>query len=109
MFSISLLNIIAHPDKVEDDFSEGSDDDNMLSEDDDAALDDEYSLAALDRAYEETKQCIDEGVAVLRDVSGSDGDTVMGNENFHLKRAPDRTVEELDDDEFGTMTSDLRE
>jgi hypothetical protein len=80
-------------------------------EDDDAALEDPYSLADLDRAYEETKQCIDEGVAVLRDISRSDEDTIMGDETLHMKRAPDRTVEELndEDDEFGTMTSDLKE
>jgi hypothetical protein len=66
-------------------------------EDDDAL--EESQLAAFDEVYKESKKCINEGVAVLREIAGS-GDTIMGNETFHLKRSADCTVEELDNDEF---------
>jgi hypothetical protein len=96
----------------DDDAAVYDDDADAAAYDDDAALDDDDASleAALDRAYEEAKSCIDEGVAVLRDVTGSNGDTIMGDETSHMKRAPDRTVEELndDEDEFGTMTSDYQ-
>jgi hypothetical protein len=66
-------------------------------EDDDAL--EESQLAAFDEAYQESQKCIGEGVAVLRETAGS-GDTILGDKTFHLKRSADRTVEELDNDEF---------
>jgi hypothetical protein len=48
-------------------------------EDDDTAL--EESQFAL---YEESQKCINEGVAVIREITGS-GDTIMGDQTFHKK------------------------
>ena len=70
----------------------------------DAALQ-KSQFASYDAAYEESKKCIDEGKAVLKEIAGSE-DAIMGDKTSHLKRSADRTVEEFDD-EFGDMTSDF--
>ena len=103
------FNIIAHPDGVEDDISDNSfevsDDEELASKMEVAALE-KSQFTAYDTAYKESQKCIDEGKRVLSEIAGS-GDTIMGDETAHMKRSADRTVKELDDDEFGEMTSDF--
>jgi hypothetical protein len=53
------------------------------------------TMKAIDAAYEESRQAINEGRAVLEEIAGDSADTIMADETAHRKRsAQDDDVEE---------------
>ena len=84
-------------------YYDDEDDEELTRKLEDAALEEtRQSAAFVDAVYAESQKDIEEGKKILGEIAKS-GDTVMGDETAHLKRSADRTVTELDDDEFGQM------